>query len=70
MTRSIAILLLAAALGGCGLAETGAVAATAGSSAAEEAKQAEKITDQVEADIAAAQHTAAEARRAAEAAAE
>jgi hypothetical protein len=70
MTRSIAILVLAGALCGCGLVETGAVAATAGASAAEDAKRAEKITDKVEADIAAAQQTAAEARRAAESAVE
>ena len=70
MTRAIAILVLAGALSGCGLAETGAAAATAGASAAEQAKQARKTTDKVEADIAAAQQAAADARHTAEAATE
>jgi uncharacterized lipoprotein YajG len=70
MFRAITLLVAAALLNGCGLAETGAAAATAGGGAAAQAKEAEKITDKVETDIEAAQQAAAEARRAAEAASE
>jgi hypothetical protein len=55
-------------IAGCGLAETGAVAATQGASAAEQAKQAKEVQAKVEADIAAAQATSREAIDAAEAA--
>jgi hypothetical protein len=60
--------VIAATLGGCGLAETGAAAATTGASAAEQAREAQKITDRVEADLEAAQQAAAERLRDAEAA--
>jgi hypothetical protein len=69
MFRNLIILAAAAALGACGLAETGAAAGT-GAAAAEQAKAAETVTDQVKADLEAAQKAAAENRQAAEAAAE
>jgi hypothetical protein len=70
MIRIITSVAAALLLGGCGLAETGAAAAAGGHSAAEQAKEAEKITSRVEADLESAQQQAAEARRAAEAASE
>jgi hypothetical protein len=68
MIRILTLMVVTAALSACGLAETGVAAATTGASAAEQAREAEKITDRVEADLEAAQQAAAEARRAAEAA--
>ncbi|HUG73663.1 MAG TPA: hypothetical protein VMK82_09585, partial [Steroidobacteraceae bacterium] len=65
--RIVSLLVITAALSACGLAETGAAAATTGVSAAEQAREAKKTTDRVEADLEAAQQAAAEARRAAEA---
>src|SRR5687768_11056089 len=67
MFRVISLLAAAALLSACGLAETGAAAATAGGGAAEQAKEAGKITENVETDLEAAQQAAAETRRAAEA---
>jgi hypothetical protein len=68
MIRIITLLVVSAALSACGLAETGAAAATTGVSAAEQVREGKETMGQVEADLEAAQQTAAEARRAAEAA--
>lgn len=70
MRRLLPMLAVSAALCGCGAAEMGAAAATAGAGAAEQARQAGKTLDKVEADLQAAQQAAADARRRAEAAAE
>src|SRR5690606_27689892 len=70
MSRLLWMIIASAALCGCGVAEMGAAAATTGAGAAEQAKQAQGTLLQVEADLQAAQQTAAEARRNAEAAAE
>lgn len=51
---------------GCGLAETGAAAASAGASSAEAAQEARKTQERVEAKLEAAQDAAAEQRRAIE----
>lgn len=69
-SRYAMILFAAVCLSACGLAETGAAAAAGGASAAEQAEEARQITDQVQADLEAAQQQAAENRRAAEAASE
>ena len=60
----------AASLGGCGLAETGAVAATQGAGAAEQIKQGKEMEEKVKRDIEAAQRAAADARSQSEAASE
>ncbi len=70
MLRIITSMAAVALLSGCGLAETGAAAAAGGASAVEQAREAEKITSRVEADLEAARQQAAEARRTAEAASE
>lgn len=57
-------------LTGCGLAETSAVAASQGASAAEQVKQGKEMEEKVQRDIEATQHAAAEARAKAEEAAE
>ena len=54
-------------LAGCGLAETGAVAAAQGESAAEQAKQARETQEKVEKQLDAAQQAAADRLTAAEA---
>jgi hypothetical protein len=54
-------------LGGCGVAETGASAAAAADSAAQQAAQTKALHDNVRRQIDAAQAQAAEQRRAAEA---
>ncbi len=61
-------LALAAALTGCGVAETGAAAAAGAASKAEEAKQAQATEARVQQQIDAAYSQAADQRRAAEAA--
>lgn len=58
----------AASLVGCGLAETGAVAAAQGASAAEQVKQGKEMEEKVKRDIAAAQQAALDARNQSEAA--
>ena len=63
-------LVLAAALTGCGLAETGAAAAAAGASKAEELRRAQETEPQVKQQIDAAYKQAAQQRRAGEAAAQ
>jgi hypothetical protein len=63
---SLAVLASSVVLGGCGLAETGAVAASQGASAAEQAKQAKEIEAKVQRDIEAAKKVAADQRAAAE----
>ena len=67
MVRATALLVLLAALGGCGLVDSGASAAAAGESAAQQAAQARRYEDQVRQQIDAANRVAAEQRRAAEA---
>jgi hypothetical protein len=57
-------------LGGCGLAETTVVAGASGASAAEQAKQAKQTEQKVRDDLAKADQVAADARTAAEAAAQ
>lgn len=57
-------------LGGCGLAETTVVAGASGASAAEQAKQAKETEQKVRDDLAKADQVAADARAAAEAAAQ
>jgi hypothetical protein len=67
MARSLVLLSLALSLTGCGVAETGAAAATAAASKAEEARQGlqteARVREQLDAAAkqAADQHTAAEA---------
>jgi hypothetical protein len=55
------------ALAGCGLAETGAAAATAGASQAEQARQAKDTEARVQKQLDAAYQQAADQRHAAEA---
>lgn len=62
MIRKIMLLVAAAALSACGLAETGAVGAAAGASAAEQGAQARQQLDRVQAELDAAQKAAADAR--------
>jgi hypothetical protein len=57
-------------MGGCGLAETTVVAGASGASAAEQAKQAKQTEQKVRDDLAKADQAAADARAAAEAAAQ
>lgn len=71
MMRHLTILCTAAVLlSGCGLAETAVVAGANGASAAEQAKQAKQTEQKVRDDLAKADQVAADARAAAEAAAE
>jgi hypothetical protein len=73
MTASRTLALLCAAgllLSGCGLAETTVVAGASGASAAEQAKQARQTEQKVRDDVAKADQVAADARAAAEAAAQ
>ena len=67
MVRVTTLLVLLAALGGCGLVDSGASAAAAGQSAAQQAAQARRDEAQVRQQIDAANRVAAEQRRAAEA---
>jgi len=55
---------------GCGLAETSAVAASEGASAAEQVKEGKKMEEKVQRDIEATQQAAADARVKAEEAAQ
>jgi hypothetical protein len=68
--KSVIIVSALWLVAGCGLAETGAVAATQGASAAEQLEQAKETQQKVEADIAAAQAAQKDALAAAEAASE
>lgn len=68
--RGLAAALALFALAGCGLAETGASAATQAESAAEQAKQGKALEEKVQRDIDAAQKANAEALQRAEAAAQ
>jgi hypothetical protein len=67
MLRVTTLFVLLAALGGCGLVETGASTAASGESAAQQAAQARRDEDRVRQQIDAANRVAAEQRRAAEA---
>ena len=67
MHRIIVSSVLAAALAGCGLVDTGASAAAAGQSAEQQAAQARRDEERVRQGIDAANRTAEEQRRAAEA---
>jgi hypothetical protein len=62
-----AVLAASAWLGGCGLAETSAVAVSQAESAAEQAKQGKEMEAKVQRDLEAAQKAAADQRAAAEA---
>jgi hypothetical protein len=70
MARSLVLLSLVLALTGCGVAETGAAAAAAGTSAAEEARQGLQTEARVRAQLDAASKQAGDQRNAAEAAAQ
>jgi hypothetical protein len=67
MHRVLTIFVLLAAVGGCGLVETGASATAAGESAAQQAAQARRDEQRVREQIDAANRVAEEQRRAAEA---
>jgi hypothetical protein len=69
MARSLVLLSLILSLTGCGVAETGAAAATAAASKAEEARQGLQTEARVREQLDAASKQAAEQRTAAEAAA-
>jgi hypothetical protein len=56
----------AALLAGCGLAETGASAATQATAAAEQVKQGKELEEKVKRDLAAAQQAEADSRAQAE----
>jgi ABC-type thiamine transport system substrate-binding protein len=64
---SLALIAILASMGGCGLAETSAVAVSQAESAAEQAKQGKELEDKVQRDIEAANQVAADQRAAAEA---
>ncbi len=68
MTRSIALLCLVVSLTGCGVADTGAAAAAAGASKAEEVRQGLQTEARVREQLDAASRQAADQRNAAEAA--
>lgn len=63
-----AVLALAVALSGCGLAETAATATTQGAAAAEQARQGQELEAKVKRDLEAAQQAAKQQLDAAEAA--
>jgi hypothetical protein len=70
MNRRVPVLVLmasvlAAPLSGCGLAETGIAAGAGAASEAQQAKDAQKQIDKVQAEVDAAQKKAAETREAA-----
>jgi hypothetical protein len=69
MAKSLVLLSLFLSLTGCGVAETGAAAAAAGASKAEEVRQGLQTEAQVRAQLDAAAKQAADQRNAAEAAA-
>ena len=62
MTRSIVLLSLVLTLAGCGVAETGAAAATAAATKAEEARQGLKTEARVREQVDAAMKQAADRR--------
>ena len=68
MVRSLAFLSLILSLAGCGVAETGAAAAAAGASKAEELRQGLQTEARVREQLDAASRQAADQRSAAEAA--
>jgi len=68
--RAIGLLMVAALLGGCGLAETAATGAAAGAAGAEAAKDAQATQQRVVEQLDAARQAAADQRERAEAAAE
>jgi hypothetical protein len=68
MPRSLVVLSLLLSLTACGVVETGAVAASAGASKAEEARQAQQTEARVREQLDAAAKQAADQRNAAEAA--
>lgn len=70
MARSLVLLSLILSLAGCGVAETGASAATAAAGKAEEARQGLRTEARVREQLDAASKQAAEQRNAAEAAAQ
>ena len=65
MFRPLTLIAAASLLSGCGLAETGIAAGAGAAAEAEQAKAALKQLEKVQADIDAAQKTAADARDAA-----
>jgi hypothetical protein len=67
MARSLVLLSLILSLTGCGVAETGAAAATAGAAKAEEVRQGLQTEARVREQLDAAAKQAAEQRNAAEA---
>jgi hypothetical protein len=67
MARSFVILSFVLALAGCGVAETGAVAAAAGASKAQEAREGLKTEARIREQLDAATKQAADQRNAAEA---
>jgi len=67
MARSLVLLCLFVSLTACGVAETGAAAAAAGASKAEEARQGLQTEARVRAQLEAADKQAADQRNAAEA---
>lgn len=66
LALAISASVVSLSLGGCGVAETGAVAAAQGGTAAEQVKEAQKTKEKVEQDVAAAEKAAADARAKAE----
>ena len=70
MARSLVLLSLILSLTGCGVAETGVAAATAGAAKAEEARQGLRTEARVHEQLDAASRAAAEQRNAAEASAQ
>ncbi|HLA72721.1 MAG TPA: hypothetical protein VK624_14530 [Steroidobacteraceae bacterium] len=64
---SLALSAMLASMGGCGFAETSAVAVSQAESAAEQAKQGKEMEAKVQRDVEAAQKIAADQRAAAEA---
>jgi hypothetical protein len=70
MVRFASVLVVAAALAGCGLAGTTAATGAGAASSAEQARQAPKQLEGVQERLDAAQKTEADARAAAERAAE
>lgn len=67
-SSTMTVLATALLLVGCGAAETAGVAAAQAEMAADDAKEAKEKMAKIEADLDAAQQTAADAREAAEAA--
>ncbi|HWM68479.1 MAG: hypothetical protein QOI59_5272 [Gammaproteobacteria bacterium] len=68
MARSLVLLTLVLSLTGCGVAETGAAAATAATTKAQEAREGLKTEARVREQVDAAMKQAADQRNAAEAA--